>query len=97
MGSGGNGTTPAPNPSQGLSSGEVAAAVIVPLIVVFGAIGGFAYYKYSSLNESGGSAGAGYAEAGTGEPETAKAGMDTGKPVTEATEGKKNADEILLG
>lgn len=94
-GSGGN-STEAPN--QGLSSGEIAAAVIVPLIVVFGAIGGFAFYKYQSLSAAGAGAGAGagYAEAGTGEPETAKAQQDTGKPVTES-EGKGNADEILLG
>lgn len=91
----GNMTSPGPSNAQGLSSGEIAAAVIVPLIVVFGAIGGFAYYKYSSLNDAG--AGAGYAEAGTGEPDTAKPGQDTGKPVTEADEGKKNAEEILLG
>lgn len=84
-----NGTGASPEPASGLGPGEVAAAVIIPLLIVFGGLGGFAYYKYQKLNGEGG-AGEG-PDIGKPMPEPTNQ-----KPVSDPEEGKK-VEEIKLG
>lgn len=65
-----------------LSSGEIAAAVIVPFLVVIAAGGGFAYYKYHNINK------------GQSSQPQENPTKSEGKPVSDPEEGR-TGQEIL--